>query len=218
VTETGAGHLSRHPLAVRPVARPRTIGAGWSERPIKCGGGSAEKATVDLHPATDLAALYQQLQPGLLRYLRAVSPATAEDLAADVWVEVAASAHRFHGDQASFRGWIYTIARRRVIDGQRRAGRRRTDPVGHDRLVAFSNGDRPDETALDRLATEALVAHVVGTLSADQAHVVLLRVVGGLQVSQVAELLGKRPGTVRVLQHRGLRRLADHGTRESMPA
>jgi RNA polymerase sigma-70 factor, ECF subfamily len=191
---------------------------GWSDRPIKCGGGSADEAIVDLHPATDLAALYEQLHPGLLRYLRAVSPGTAEDLAADVWVEVAASAHRFQGDQASFRGWIYTIARRRVIDGQRRAGRRRTDPVVHDRMVSFSNGDRPDEQALDRLATEALVAHVVATLSPDQAQVVLLRVIGGLQVSQVAELLDKRPGTVRVLQHRGLRRLADHGSREALSA
>jgi RNA polymerase sigma-70 factor, ECF subfamily len=85
-------------------------------------------------------------------------------------------------------------------------------------MVSFSNGDRPDEQALDRLATEALVAHVVATLSPDQAQVVLLRIVGGLQVSQVAELLDKRPGTVRVLQHRGLRRLADHGSREALSA
>jgi len=48
---------------------------------------------------------------------------------------------------------------------------------------------------------------VTATLSADQAEVVLLRVLGGLGVEQVAELVGKRPGTVRVLQHRALRRL-----------
>jgi RNA polymerase sigma-70 factor (ECF subfamily) len=35
-----------------------------------------------------------------------------------------------------------------------------------------------------------------------------LRVVAGLDVDQVAEILGKRPGTVRVLQHKALRRLA----------
>jgi len=174
---------------------------------------------VDLHPGTDLAVLYRELQPGLLRFLRAVAPASAEDLAADVWAEVAASAHRFQGDHAAFRGWLYTIARRRVIDGQRRAGRRRTDPVAGERLVSFPGTDRPDELALDRLATEAAIAHVVATLSPDQAEVVLLRVVGGLRVSQVAELLGKRPGTVRVLQHRGLRRLAaGSDTRESMSA
>ncbi|HEX7277524.1 MAG TPA: RNA polymerase sigma factor [Acidimicrobiales bacterium] len=173
---------------------------------------------MDLHPATDLAALYRELQPGLLRYLRAVAPGSAEDLAADVWVEVAASAHRFQGDQAAFRGWLFTIARRRVIDSQRRAGRRRTDPVARDRLAGFSGNDHPDQVVLDRATTEAAVAHVLAVLSPDQAEVVLLRVIGGLRVSQVADLLGKRPGTVRVLQHRGLRRLADHGPRESLSA
>jgi RNA polymerase sigma-70 factor (ECF subfamily) len=39
--------------------------------------------------------------------------------------------------------------------------------------------------------------------------VVLLRVVAGLDVADVADVLGKRPGTVRVLAHRGLRRLAE---------
>ena len=62
------------------------------------------------------------------------------------------------------------------------------------------------------------MAHVLAVLSPDQAEVVLLRVIGGLRVSQVAELLGKRPGTVRVLQHRGLRRLAEHSTLGSMSA
>ena len=174
---------------------------------------------MDLHPATDLAALYKELQPGLLRYLRVVAPGSAEDLAADVWVEVAASAHRFQGDHAAFRGWIYTIARRRVIDGQRRAGRRRTDPVTVERLVGIPGTDRPDDLALERLATEAAIARVLAVLSPDQAQVVLLRVVGGMRVSQVAELLGKQPGTVRVLQHRGLRRLATgYMTREAMTA
>ena len=50
-------------------------------------------------------------------------------------------------------------------------------------------------------------AFVSATLAHDQAEVILLRVLGGLDVDQVAALLGKRPGTIRVMQHRGLRRL-----------
>jgi RNA polymerase sigma-70 factor, ECF subfamily len=38
--------------------------------------------------------------------------------------------------------------------------------------------------------------------------VVLLRVVAGLEVAEVAAITGKRPGHVRVLAHRALRRLA----------
>jgi len=173
---------------------------------------------VDLQPAKELATLYRELQPGLLRYLRAVAPGAAEDLAADVWVEVTAGAHRFQGDRSAFRGWLYTIARRRVIDAHRRAGRRRTDPVSTERLVVVPAPDQPEELALDLMATETAIARVVAVLSPDQAQVVLLRVVGGLRVAQVAELLGKQPGTVRVLQHRGLRRLAGYWPPESMPA
>jgi RNA polymerase sigma-70 factor (ECF subfamily) len=50
---------------------------------------------------------------------------------------------------------------------------------------------------------------LVATLPRDQAEAITLRVVAWLDVSQVAELMGKRLGTVRVLTHRGLRRLAE---------
>ena len=50
---------------------------------------------------------------------------------------------------------------------------------------------------------------LVRALPADQAEVILLRTIAGLDVAQVAEVMGRRPGTVRVLQHRGLRRLAE---------
>ena len=54
----------------------------------------------------------------------------------------------------------------------------------------------------------------MATLPADQAEAIVLRVVAGLDVQRVADIMGKRPGTVRVLTHRGLRRLAQQlGTR-----
>jgi RNA polymerase sigma-70 factor (ECF subfamily) len=35
------------------------------------------------------AVLWRDLNPAILRYLRLIAPATAEDTAADVWLEVA---------------------------------------------------------------------------------------------------------------------------------
>jgi RNA polymerase sigma-70 factor (ECF subfamily) len=49
---------------------------------------------------------------------------------------------------------------------------------------------------------------LVRALPPEQAEVVVLRAIAGLDVHQVAELVGKTPGAVRVLAHRGLRRLA----------
>ena len=65
---------------------------------------------------------------------------------------------------------------------------------------------------VDGLSGEEAAALVVRTLPADQADVVLLRVLGGLEVAEVARILGKKPGTIRVLQHRGLRTLAQRLT------
>ncbi len=90
--------------------------------------------------------------------------------------------------------------------------------MAQERFEDNPGADHPDELVLDRLATETVVARVVATLTHDQAEVVLLRVVGGLQVSQVAAMMGKRPGTVRVLQHRGLRRLSTTATPEKLIA
>jgi RNA polymerase sigma-70 factor (ECF subfamily) len=50
---------------------------------------------------------------------------------------------------------------------------------------------------------------MVAALPADQAEAIILRVVAGLDVGQVAEVMRKPPGTVRVLTYRGLRRLTE---------
>jgi RNA polymerase sigma-70 factor (ECF subfamily) len=60
---------------------------------------------------------------------------------------------------------------------------------------------------------EAALAFIAG-LPRAQAEVVLLRVVGGLDAAEVGAIVGKTPGAVRVLQHRGLSRLAEQLLRE----
>jgi RNA polymerase sigma-70 factor (ECF subfamily) len=60
---------------------------------------------------------------------------------------------------------------------------------------------------LEAQSTRAALA-LVAELPADQTEVVALRVLGGLEVAEVARIVGKRPGAVRVLAYRGLRRLA----------
>ena len=57
------------------------------------------------------------------------------------------------------------------------------------------------------MSTEAALT-LIATLPRQQAEVIAPRVIAGLDVDQVAELLGKSPGAVRVAAHRGLRTLA----------
>lgn len=153
-----------------------------------------------------VAALYRDVHPRLARYLEVREPRAADDLEGEVWLAVAQGLARFSGGEESFRAWVFSIARRRLADFRRTAARRATAPVPAEEL------DRPDRhgpeaIVLEDLSAAAAAAFVVATLPHDQAEVVLLRVLGGLSVEQVAEMLGKRAGTVRVLQHRALRRL-----------
>ena len=68
--------------------------------------------------------------------------------------------------------------------------------------------DDPAAAAVEGASTRAAIA-LIATLPTDQAEAIALRVMAGLEVSRVAEIMGKPPGTVRVLTHRGLRRLAE---------
>ena len=66
-----------------------------------------------------------------------------------------------------------------------------------------------------QLSTQAALA-LLATLPPDQAEVVLLRVLGGFDAAEVGAILRKRPGTVRVLQHRALAQLARTLSREAV--
>ena len=152
------------------------------------------------------AVLWRELQPAVLRYFRVAAGEAAEDLAADTWMSVIRGLGRFRGDERAFRAWIFTVARHRAIDWRRRAGRRPTW-VAAEELAEWPAPDDPVLQVLEGQSTRAALA-LVAELPPDQAEVVALRVLGGLEVAEVARIVGKRPGTVRVLAHRGLRRLA----------
>ncbi len=152
-----------------------------------------------------LAALWRDLQPALLRYLQAGDPGAAEDIASETWLEVTRRLDRFSGGEREFRGWLFTIARHRLIDSRRRAARQRTTPVAW--LQDRPSVDDPAADVLIDLSTRASL-RLVSELPPEQAAAVRLRVMAGLDTDQVAEIMGKQPGNVRVLSHRGLRNLA----------
>ena len=152
--------------------------------------------------------LWRDLQPRLLRYFMVAAPAAAEDLASETWLGVVRGLDRFQGNEPAFRAWVFTIARHEVLDWRRRAARRPTEDLPTNGLVDHAAPDDPAGAALEGLSTRAALAQVA-TLPADQAEAIMLRVVAGLGVDRVAAIMGKRPGTVRVLTHRGLRRLAE---------
>lgn len=152
--------------------------------------------------------LFRSIQPRLLRYLRTVGGALADDVAADTWVSVVRNLHKFRGDEQGWQAWVFTIARARLHDEQRRAVRRPVPVDTEAMLAAREDGTDVLGQVEEILTTEAALS-LIARLPRDQAEVVLLRHVVGLDVDHTARIVGKRPGTVRVTAHRGLKRLAD---------
>jgi RNA polymerase sigma-70 factor (ECF subfamily) len=157
-----------------------------------------------------ITVLYREFQPRLLRYLRSREREDADDLASEVWLAVARNIGRFDGDEAGFRAWLFTIARRQISDHRRRRTRRRTDPVDEGGFSTFASPSSPETEVVDELSAQFVVDLVGDLLSEEQAEVVLLRVLGGLDAKQVGEIMGHNESWVRVNQHRALARLADH--------
>jgi RNA polymerase sigma-70 factor (ECF subfamily) len=176
---------------------PLMLGSSFPELLAAAQGGDEEA----------FAVLWRHLQPALLRYFRIVAPPAAEDLAADTWLSVIRRLQQFRGDEGAFRAWLFTVARHRAIDWRRQAARRPTTLVPVEQLAERSAPDDSVAQVLEGQSTRAALA-LVAELPPDQAEVVALRVLGGLEVTEVARIVGKRPGAVRVLAHRGLRRLA----------
>ena len=143
---------------------------------------------------TAFTLLWRHYQPRMVRYLTMFTN-DAEDLCSEVWIKVATSIKGFDGDSKAFKGWIYTIARNSATDLARKKKREGT-------TSELEEGDWTGENS-----TMVEVMDLIKRLPDDYAEVILLRVVANLEVNDVAEIVGKTPGNVRVLTHRGLKQL-----------
>jgi RNA polymerase sigma-70 factor (ECF subfamily) len=182
--------------AARPDTRP-VIGAAFSITLASAQGGDE----------IAFACLFRDVQPVLLRYLRVITP-DAEDVAGDTWLQVVKSLPGFRGGEEAFRAWLFTIARHRAVDAGRSRSRRPDVPMAAtETLEQRAAPDAADE-ALEAISTRWAV-ELIRSLPREHAEIIMLRVVAGLEAADVARIVGKTPGAVRVTAHRALRRLAE---------
>jgi RNA polymerase sigma-70 factor (ECF subfamily) len=137
----------------------------------------------------------------------------AEDATERTFVAALTNLHRFEerarpedGNGAStFRVWLFRIARNVVADRQRARFRRREEALDAASAVA-STADPAAEVARREEASAAwqAVAHLPG----DRRRAVVLRFVDEMSTAEIAGVLGRSEGAVRVLIHRALRTVA----------
>jgi RNA polymerase sigma-70 factor, ECF subfamily len=160
---------------------------------------------------TAFACIFRDVQPPLLRYLRVIAP-DPEDVAGDTWLQAVAGLARFRGGEQAFRAWLFTIARHRAVDAGRSRARRPAVPLEVSEVAQQLTSPDAADQAIEAVSTQAAMA-LIASLPRDQAEIIVLRVVAGLDASDVARIVGKTPGAVRVAAHRGLRRLAGQAER-----
>lgn len=109
-------------------------------------------------------------------------------------------------ERSPFRAWLFRIARNHVVSHYRRSSTRTTSGEVPE---WYEDGRRgPAELAELRLTVDEVFA-AVQQLPQAQREVILLRFGSGLSVAETAEALEKQQTNVKVLQHKGIKRLKE---------
>ena len=124
-----------------------------------------------------------------------------DELVQDTFVRAFGSLDAFRGE-SSLRTWLFTIARRLLLD-RRRSERRRRDGEDVREGDAVTEYDALDGVVADE--TQARVRDAVGRLTPTQREVFLLRVNEGLSYKEIAEVADTTEGAARVHYHNALR-------------
>ena len=159
-----------------------------------------------------LGRLYDAYVARLYRYCltRVGDETEAEDLAEDIFLKVLGAIERFEwrpaadGQSIPFGAWLFRIARNEVASFQRRSAARPAPAELSEQIRDLRRG--PQELTETKLTIEE-VFRAVRELPEAQREVILLRFASGLSVAETAAALGKNQPNVKVLQHKGIRRL-----------
>lgn len=151
-------------------------------------------------------SLYDHYQPAIYRFVvvKVGSREEAEDITHHVflsaWTNVRTYRHRGH----PFSSWLYQIARNMVIDHYRS----KKDDVSLDKLD-------PESSIIPAAAQSDLFiklqlekVHVaIKTLKPDYQDVIILRFIEDLPLKEVAAILKKTEGAIKLSQHRAIKEL-----------
>lgn len=154
-----------------------------------------------LAPATeaDWEAAYAELLPRIhdfFRYRVGTGP-EAEDLTSLTFEKAWRARHRYRRDVASFRTWVYAIARNVAIDHFR--ARRDHAPI--EEAARLAGGDTPDELAEKRSDVERLV-RLLGVLPERERELIALKYGAGLSNREIARAAGLSETNVGTILHR----------------
>ncbi len=157
----------------------------------------------------EIALLYRKYAPGILAYVRLHinSQEDAEDLVVEVFLAAIESAPFASLSEKAKQSWLWRVTRNKVIDAYRRAKVRQSVDLEHAAAFLFEDEQfGPEHAALRQEDYIDLYAQLQ-RLPAQQQEILRLRFGQNLSCGEIARVLSKQEGVVRVTLARSLNRL-----------
>lgn len=153
-----------------------------------------------------LAEIHDRYYQGVYRYFSFRMPdgQTAEDLTSEVFLRFLKAIRDRHAPPNTIRGWLFGAAKNVAREYYRRT--KRIEMVALTEQIP--SGELPLESHLTKRMDEQALAKAINQLTDDQQHVLALRFGYGLPIREVAEIISKSEGAVKMLQVRAIAALA----------
>ena len=161
------------------------------------------------NPKDDFSKIYDQFVDRIYRFifLKVSSRDVAEDLTSDTFLRCW---NVYKNDQKGIennQAFLYKIARNLVIDHYRSKGKAKIVPID-DYPIIDTSGNIP-ESMNKKSDMDNVRAVLAGLNNSDYQDVITMHYVDDLSVPEIAEIMDKSEGTVRVLLHRALKSVKD---------
>jgi RNA polymerase sigma-70 factor (ECF subfamily) len=155
-----------------------------------------------------LGRIHERYYPAIYRYIsfRVDDLETVQDLTSEVFTRFLAALRKRLGRPNSIGPWLYGTASRVVKEHYRR--RSRWAEVALDESIGVEQMG-PDE-GTEEMWTRRELREAIQGLTKDQRTVLALRFGGDLPIKEVARLMEKNEGAVKMLQVRAISALARH--------
>jgi len=157
------------------------------------------------HDAHAFGGLYDMHVDRVYRhiYYRVGNEADAEDLTQQVFLKAWQAIHGYKKTASPFIAWLMTISHNSVVDFYRT----KKDKAYLEAEVLASDPASSPERAAEAGFEQQSLRRAILQLGNDEQQVVILRFMGGFEFAEIASLMKKKEGNIRVILHRALVKL-----------
>ncbi len=152
------------------------------------------------------SALYDHYLPPIYRfvYLKVSNREMTVDLTHEVFLSAWQNLASYKSQGFPFSSWLYQIARNKVIDHYRL---QRDHSTLEEVDSNFIKAEFALEAYIDQEITLEGVKEAIRQLTSDQQDVLIMKFIEDLSHEEIARVLEKSEGAVRLIQHRALKEL-----------